>query len=165
MDDPFFPSKPAFDLGNFEMKRMVLSPEHWATYNMPHVLTWSLTRFDKANAVNIPKNEHGVYSFVVQPGIAQHSACSYLMYVGKTEKQGLQKRFLQYFGHINETSRRGHISKLLRQWKDYLWFCYAPIADLNLIDGTEQALLNSYLPPYNHSYRGVVGKQLKILFS
>jgi hypothetical protein len=165
MDDPFIPSKPGFDLGIYEMKRMVLSPAHWATYNSPLELKWTMTRFDKANAANVPKDDQGVYSFLIQPGIAQHTACSYLMYVGKTEKQGLRKRFQQYFEHIPETSRRAHISKLIRQWQDHLWFCYAPITDHNLIDGAEQALLNSYLPPYNHSYRGVVAKQLKHLFT
>lgn len=165
MDDPFFPTKLAFDLGLYRIERMILSPKHWATFNMPNTLNWKITKFDSANAGNVPATQFGVYSFVVQPGIAGHSACSYLMYVGKAEDQSLRKRFHQYFAHFKDTSRRTNISKLLRLWQGHIWFCYAPIADQSKIDDAEQALLNAYLPPFNKRYKGVVAKQLRYLFS
>jgi excinuclease UvrABC nuclease subunit len=87
------------------------------------------------------------------------------MYVGKAEKQSLRARFEQYFEHLTETSRRTNISKMLRLWRNHLWFYYAPVADITKIDGTEQALLNAFLPPFNRRYRGMVAKQLRHLFS
>lgn len=164
MDDPFSASKP-FTLANYHMNRMVLSPEHWASFPSHHRLGWTLTKFEKSNAANIPADQNGVYSFLVVPGIAAHTGCSYLMYIGKAERQSLRTRFNQYFEHITETSRWVHISKMLRLWQDHLWFCYAPVADSTKIDATEQDLLNAFLPPFNHRYKGVVAKQLKVLFA
>ena len=148
LDDPFSPAKP-FVLGNYRVERMVLSPDHWKTFSLPHRLSWTATQFDRRNAKEIPNDQRGVYSFLVQPGIAEHTACSYLMYVGKAERQSLRARFEQYFEHLTETSRRTNISKMLRLWRGNLWFCFAPVSDLTKIDITEQALLNAYLPPYN----------------
>jgi excinuclease UvrABC nuclease subunit len=164
MDDPFSPSKP-FVLANYRVERMVLSPAHWKTFSLGHRLRWTATKFDRANRANVPNDKNGVYSFLVQPGIAKHTACSYLMYVGKAETQSLRERFDQYFDHLTETSRRTNISKMLRLWQGFLWFCFAPVTDQTLIDGTEQALVNAYLPPYNRRYRGVVAKQLRYLFA
>jgi len=87
------------------------------------------------------------------------------MYVGKAEDQTLRQRFRQYFGHMLETSRRTNISKMLVLWKHNLWFYFAPVADKSNIDTTEQALLNAFLPPFNHRYKGTVAKQLRFLFS
>lgn len=164
MDDPFSPAKP-FLLPNYHVKRMVLSPEHWATFPKHHSLGWTLTKFDKSNAAHVPADKMGVYSFVVQPEIANHTGCSYLMYIGKAERQSLRARFNQYFAHIKETSRRVHVSKMLRYWQGHLWFAFAPVADATKIDATEQDLLKAFLPPFKHSYKGVVAKQLKVLFS
>ena len=165
MDDPFLPTKSSFSLPNYRVERMILSPEHWAGFNSPNGLQWTIEKFEKNSTKNIPSNQFGVYSFLVQPGIAGHSACSYLMYVGKAENQSLQQRFTQYFGHLNETSRRTNISKLLRLWHGHIWFCYAPVANQSLIDDTEQALINAFLPPFNRRYRGIVAKQLRYLFA
>ncbi|MEI7937861.1 MAG: hypothetical protein WCK27_14325 [Verrucomicrobiota bacterium] len=164
MDDPFSSTKP-FKLGNYRVERLVLSPDHWQNFSPPQQLAWQFTKFSLANATNVTDTENGVYSFVVQPGIADHPACAYLMYVGKAEDQTLRERFKQYFGHMVETSRRTNISKMLLLWKDNLWFYFAPVTDKAKIDDTEQALLNAYLPPFNHRYRGTVAKQLRYLFS
>lgn len=144
---------------------MILSPAHWKTFLLKPRLRWTATKFERANMQKVTNNTRGVYSFLVQPGIAQHTQCSYLMYVGKTEKQSLRERFAQCFGHLTETSRRTNISKMLRLWQDHLWFCFAPVADKRMIDGIEQALLNAFLPPFNRRYRGMVAKQLRHLFS
>ena len=165
LDDPFSAKKP-FVMGNYRVERMVLSPSHWRAFSPPPLkLIWRITKFDPSNVKYVPANQNGVYSFVVDPGIADHPACAYLVYVGKAEDQSLRARFKQYFGHKKETSRRTNISKMLRLWDGYLWFCFAAVADTAKIDSTEQALLNAYLPPFNRSYRGIVAKQLRYLFS
>jgi hypothetical protein len=86
------------------------------------------------------------------------------MYVGKAEDQTLRQRFSQYFRHKTDTSRWPHISKMLLLWENHLWFYFAHVADDTKIDNTEQALLNSYVPPYNRRYRGVVKRQVAHMF-
>jgi hypothetical protein len=164
MDDPFAPRKP-FTLGNYRVERIVLSPDHWNTYRSKRPLTWGWTKFNKSNAARVPSDRGGVYTFLVQPQIAEHPACSYLMYVGKTEDQSLRKRFRQYFNEQEDSSDRVHITKMLQLWRKHLWFYFAPVNDIRKIDGIEQALMNAFLPPYNHRYRGVVARQLRYLFS
>jgi hypothetical protein len=150
MDDPFAPKKP-FGLKDYRVERMVLSPSHWNKFKLKHVFCWQSTRFDPANAGKIPANKMGVYSFVVRPEIAAHPHCAYLMYVGKAENQSLRKRFKNYFRELKDTSRRVHVSKMLRLWQQHLWFCYAPVANVKNIDAVEDALINAY---QNISYFG-----------
>ena len=164
MDDPFAPKKP-FGLKDYKVERMVLSPEHWNAFSLKHTFKWASTRFERANVAQIPANKKGVYSFVVRPEIADHPNCAYLMYIGKTEEQTLRKRFIQYFRELKDTSRRVHISKMLRLWQKNLWFCFTPVANVKKIDKIENALLNAYLPPFNHRYKGIVSKQVKYILS
>jgi hypothetical protein len=164
MDDPFSKKKP-FELGNYRVNRMVLSPKHWKKFSSPTKLAWKGTKFKTSNAKKVPDVKGGVYSFVVQPDIAEHPSCAYLMYVGMTKKQTLRARFNQYFRHQTDTSRRTNISKMLRLWDKHLWFYFASIADLTKIEATEQALLNAYLPPVNDQYKGTVATQLRYLFT
>ena len=164
MDDPFSKKKP-FTIGNYRLTRMVLSPDHWKKFSSPSTLAWDGTKFKPSNANKVPDTKSGVYSFVVQPNIAKHPACAYLMYIGKAQDQSLRERFKQYFAHKTDTSRRTNISKMLRLWDRHLWFYFASVTDLTKIDDTEQALLNAYLPPFNSRYKGTVAKQLRYLFS
>ena len=164
MDDPFSKTQP-FTLPNYNEKRFVLSPEHWQTFPPPVQLAWNFTKFTKSNATNVPNDKKGVYTFVVKPDVANHPACAYLMYVGKAEDQTLRQRFKQYFQHKTDTSRWPHISRMLLLWEDNLWFYFAHIADDTKIDDTEQALPNSYVPPCNRRFRGIVKRQVEYLFA
>src|SRR5689334_7568932 len=83
------------NLAEFHIKRMVLSPQHWKEYSVGTKLKWTAVKFTYANAGEIPKLQ-GVYTFLVQPGIADHPLCSYLLYVGETENQDFKKRYQQY---------------------------------------------------------------------
>ena len=69
----------------------ILWPRQWKTYVDTH--NWKSFRLDKTEKNHIPKRA-GVYSLLVQPGIANHPACSYLMYIGKTTS--LYRRFMDY---------------------------------------------------------------------
>lgn len=96
MDDPFSKRK-RFALGDYRLTRLVLSPEHWKKFSSPSKLIWGGTKFKPSNAKNVPDGKSGVYSFVVQPNIAEHPACAYLMYVGKAEKQSLRTDLISIF--------------------------------------------------------------------
>jgi excinuclease UvrABC nuclease subunit len=164
MDDPLLPPKNRTSLADFIPRRMLLSPAHWKACKLPQKLSWEWTKFTRSNSRDVPNDKSGVYSFLVQPGIADHPACSYLMYVGKAEKQSLRERFNQYFRDESDESRRLHIHEMFRLWKGHLWFYFAPISDNTKIDAVELALIHAYLPPRNHEFKGSIKRQIQKLF-
>ena len=152
-------------LGDFHVKRMVLSPFHWAACKLPVDLTWKAVRFTRANTKNIPQAQ-GVYTFLVQPGIANHPCCSYLLYVGKTEEQSFKQRYQQYLREqrAGDESKRPHVTDMLDKWNGFLWFYFARIEQADQIGNVENTLLAAYLPPSNKTFPGKVGRALKVLF-
>src|SRR5262249_5226672 len=108
----------------YRVDRMVLSPRHWGSCKLAVQLNWKPVKFKAANAKKVPKNQKGVYSFVVKPRIANHKNVSYLIYVGKAQKQSFQARYRQYLGHFRkgEKSKWFHVAMFLHKWQDHLWF-------------------------------------------
>ena len=152
-------------LGDFHIKRMILSPFQWAACTLPINLTWRVVKFTSRNVRMIPKTR-GVYTFLVQPGIVNHPCCSYLLYVGETENQNFRQRYQQYLREkrAGDESRRPHVTDMLDKWDDFLWFCFASIEQEDLIKGVEDALLSAYLPPSNKAFPAKVSRALKRLF-
>lgn len=152
-------------LAEFHIKRMVLSPQHWKAYRLSVALSWQAVKFTYANAHLIPKTR-GVYTFLVQPGIANHPKCSYLLYVGETEGQNFKIRYRQYLreSRAGDKSARPHVTDMLEKWDGFLWFCFAPIGRAELIEAVENALLAAYLPPSNKDFPATVSKALRKLF-
>lgn len=143
---------------------MILFPSAWAACVLSVNLTWQGVRFDAAYVQNIPADQRGIYSFVVQPNIANHPACSYLLYVGQT-KRNFRVRYREYLRDEAEglRSRRLHISGMLNKWKGYLWFYFAHIDDETLIEPTEDVLLAAYLPPTNIEMPGKLRQKMAFL--
>lgn len=146
----------ARDLRDHHVDRIVLSPTRWKKYNNKTPLVWSMVKYDKSQKSNIPDNKGGVYTFVVMPGIGNHPHCSFLLYVGKTERQTLRERFLQYFGEEKRKGGRIHIQAMLGNWKEYLWFCFATIDDENNIESVEDDLISAFVPPFNRVFKGIL---------
>lgn len=152
-------------LGDFHVKRMILSPFQWADCKLPLDLTWEAVRFTRRNMRIIPETQ-GVYTFLVQPGIANHPCCSYLLYVGETENQSFRRRYQQYLREkgAGDESVRPHVTNMLEKWDGFLWFCFARIEQTDLIDAVEDALLTAYLPPSNKAFPAKVSHALRELF-
>lgn len=152
-------------LADFHLKRMVLSPFQWAACRLPVDLTWKTVKFTQRNNQMIPETG-GVYSFLVQPGIANHPCCSYLLYVGKTENQTFRRRYQQYIREkrAGDESGRPHVTDMLEKWDGFLWFCFARIKQADLIENVENALLTAYLPPSNKAFPAKVSHALRVLF-
>jgi len=148
-------------LKKYHVDRVILSPEHWATFANEVSLSWVLVRFDKSQNSLIPDDRAGVYTFVVKPGIADHPECAYLLYVGKAENQSLRERFTQYFYERNARKGRPKVQKMLNLWDHHLWFCYATIEDPTEIHGIEQGLISAYLPPINDEFPAEIRKAMK----
>ena len=139
---------------------LFLWPRQWSNYNRPDVFNWEIYRFQLDEVENIP-NEPGIYSFVIQPEVASHPYCAYLMYIGKT-KRTLQQRFKEYFQEQENAERgRPKILRLLNKYQGYLHFCCLTIAETKQITDIENALIRAFLPPCNSTFpaeiRPVIG--------
>lgn len=167
MDDIFSKPPSKYELKDFRLCRMVLSPPQWQLCKLPVSLAWRAVRFQRANVNRVPNNAKGIYTFVVKPGIANHPSCAYLMYVGKAEKQMLRGRFSQYFAEKDEgeASRRPHVTEMLLKWDKFLWFYYAEISDATKIKRVEDELLTAYLPPSNRTFPSTVRRAVARLFA
>ena len=137
----------------------ILSPQRWKSYNLPDAFNWDIHPFQPDQIGNIP-NEPGIYSFVIQPGIASHSDCSYMMYIGKTERT-LRERFREYLRDQNKRTSRPNILRLLNKYQGYIHFCCSVIAKTERISEIEKELITSFLPPCNDQLpagvRSVIG--------
>ena len=69
----------------------LLWPHFWQTYLSVH--NWESRPLNRVNERHIPQAP-GVYSLLLQPGIAGHKLCSNLMYIG--EAKDLRVRFHDY---------------------------------------------------------------------
>lgn len=148
---------------SFMVERMILNPNQWKAYPNRVPLTWHKIKFNSAGATNIPNTSFGIYSFIVIPEIANHPNCSYLLYVGMTNKQNFRQRYRQYLRNQNSPGKRPHINAMLNKWREHLWFCYAPIQQANIIRSIEDDLLAAYLPPFNKSFPANVREPMKVL--
>ena len=152
-------------LAEFHVKRMVLSPYQWAACQLALDLDWEAVKFTPRNMRRVPKTR-GVYTFLVQPGIANHPSCSYLLYLGETQDQDFRKRYQQYLREKrnSDKSARPHVADMLQKWDGFLWFCYARIDQDNIIEDIENTLLTAYLPPTNKDFPANVSRALRRLF-
>ena len=132
-----------------------LVPQQWAAYNLPDSFKWEIHPFQLDQVENIP-SKPGIYSFVIQPKIASHPYCAYLMYIGKTERT-LQQRFREYFSEQQDAEKgRPKLLILLNLYQEYLHFCCAPIVETERIMEIENALINAFLPPFNDRYPAAI---------
>jgi hypothetical protein len=144
-------------LKKYQIERMVLSPKYWTACKLPIPLSWTTVKYDKKRKNELPE-KRGVYTFIVKPNIVGHPECAYLLYVGQTEAQTLRKRFMQYFSEERKPKGREHIKLMARLWRKNLWYCYAPIDNVSLIEDIEKSLIKAFVPPLNRNFPGVLGK-------
>ena len=136
-------------------QRFVLSPRQWVTYTQSH--TWRNEKLERARATQIPESP-GIYTLILQPGIAGHPLCSYLMYVGQTIS--LRRRFREYLGMERRVDRRPKVSYFLNKYNGYACFCYTLVAAATLTN-VENGLTAAYLPPLNEDYEGIISTAMR----
>jgi hypothetical protein len=134
-----------------------LYPRYWHECADVQIACWNMIKLNGSERLEVPE-EPGIYTLLVQPGIALHPACSYLMYVGKSKS--LRRRFGEYLNESRRETGRPKIVRLLNKYPDHLWFCYTLIED-EALDVVEDALIAAYVPPANDQMpaevRGAVG--------
>ena len=97
--------------------RFTLSPTFWDDLALGQTLTWYGVKFDSESASNVPNDMIGVYSFVVEPSIANHEL-AYLLYIGMTDRTELQSEVSAVFGISSRakypaTSRSIHAERMV----------------------------------------------------
>lgn len=118
-----------------------LWPERWSTYSDVH--EWNLSRLADSELHNIPADP-GIYTLLALPGIADHPACSFLMYVGQTVS--LRRRFGEYLNKERRESGRPKMFRFLNMYSDQVWFCFT-LVDKASLDAVEDGLRDAYIPP------------------
>jgi len=124
---------------------LVLWPKKWQDYHCSQAGDWETYRLGDVERESIP-DQPGIYTLLVQPGIAKHPACSYLMYVGQATS--LHRRFGDYLNRERRATGRPKIFRLLNKYSDHLWFCFSRIPQESLTE-VEDALIAAHVPPCN----------------
>ncbi len=133
------------------------SPERWSQCVLPADLQWMSVPFTEDNQDSVPSDQFGVYAFMLEPAFVGPPKSAYLLYIGQTgDTRGFRRRYGDYL-YYQRTGNRFVISRMLRRWDGHIWFYYAPVADATLLDGIENVLLNTCIPPYNDKFKGRAG--------
>ena len=142
--------------------KFTLSPKFWDELSLQRTLTWHRVKFDADLVDSVPDDLFGVYSFVVEPGVANHKL-SYLLYIGMTRDQNFRARYKQYLRHRDaEDTSWIHVKYMLREWYDQLIFYYAPLEDPDIVKDTEDRLLEAFLPPIPRAFPATVRRAVSL---
>ncbi len=132
-------------------RHFMLCPNTWRGYTTTH--RWQGEKLESAKVGQIP-DAPGIYTLILKPGIADHPACSYLMYVGKTNS--LRNRFRDYLTSEKLATGRPRIFIFLNLYDGFICFYYTPV-NMNALDIVEDALTDAYQPPLNTEVKGTIG--------
>ena len=133
-----------------------LWPQKWSAYSLSDQFNWETHPFQANQVRNIP-SEPGIYSFIIQPGIASHPHSSYLMYIGRTERP-LRVRFGEYLRERENPLGRPKIVRLLNKYQGYIHFCCSVVLQADRIAEIEKALIEAFLPPCNDQFSTEVNR-------
>lgn len=136
--------------------RFVLWPRQWNLAAKDQYL-WHTCRFESSSRSSVPDHS-GVYTFLIQPEICGHPACSYLMYVGKAKS--LQSRFGNYLSEMRRETGRPRIVRLLNKYPQNTWFCFTLVA-WDEVSKVEDMLIETYIPPCNDKFPAYIARVLK----
>lgn len=128
----------------------VLYPKSWAACSCLHSLAWHAVRLQHGQEGGIP-HRAGVYTLLIQPGILDHPACSYLMYVGRSKD--LRRRFAEYLDERKRYTGRPLVYRVLALYPAHTWFAYAQVPRQALCE-VECNLIAAYIPPANDRLEG-----------
>ncbi len=127
-----------------------LWPKLWQEYieNTDYTLTWSKCKFIDSEADNIPQ-QPGLYTFIIQPCIANHPLNSYIMYIGMTSRT-LRQRFKEYHSEMRRETGRPKIVRMLTKYPNNTYFCYTIVRESSSeLKDKEKALMAAWIPPCN----------------
>lgn len=145
-----------------ETPSFTLSPHLWTGLTLTRPLKWSKVKFDSTAASQVPNDLIGVYSFVVEPSVANLDL-AYLLYIGMT-RQNFRARFRKYLRHqTEERTNRPRVQVMLRTWPENLSFYYAPLDDRDIVKSVEDELIIALKPPVPRLYPARIRQRFKLL--
>ena len=138
-------------------RAFILAPRMWQNCNLAVDLQWQSVRYGENYRDAVPSNSCGVYAFILVPEITGSPETAYLLYIGKTERP-FRTRYKEYLPDESTDWAVRPIYRALDKWQDYIWFHFAPIKDPDLLESTEETLINACVPPYNYKFTGTIGR-------
>lgn len=138
--------------------------KRWEDFRPPVGITWNWISvpFAKASAQRVPNQQHGLYTFILCPRVADHPKNQFVLYVGKAEKTSLRQRFRHYLQEM-EKVKRSHICYALKKYDSYLEFCFTTVGNQSDIGPGEDALLVALMPPLNKEFPASVSRIINVL--
>jgi hypothetical protein len=148
--------------GAHVIRRAIFWPERWKAFNPPPSIAWNWQSvpFEKASAAAVPADEHGLYSFILCPGVASHPRNYFVLYVGKADNMTLRARFRSYFRDMKRVKRPA-LAFVLTKYFGHLEFCFVPVSQASDIDPGEESLLSALIPPFNTQFRGEISEIIR----
>ncbi len=141
-------------LARYHIGTVHLSPLLWDRHAIASPkLQWKEVKFKRANAPQIPERR-GVYAFLIKnkKSTARWPFHGYIMYIGIAGKPGtggnLRKRFGDYFSKT-QLAARPSIDRLVRTWKNVLYFNFAAVGATTDLLRLEENLAGAIVPPCN----------------
>ncbi len=136
---------------------VIMSPNLWARFTTPslHVWNWNWVPFQRDFAKCVPHDKHGVYTFTIAPGVAEHPLLYLVSYVGKADNMTLKARFLTYFSE-KRSVKRSQIGYFLRKYDGFIMFSFCPVKETEIISEIEDSLISALMPYLNRSWPGEV---------
>ena len=125
---------------------IVMWPQLWSEFTTPpnHIWNWDSVPFRRDCSDAVPDDQHGVYTFAIAPGVAQHPLLYLVTYVGKAYRMTLRARFLSYFNE-KRSLKRPRIGRFLRRYDGFIMFSFCPVADVSAISEIEDQLINALI--------------------
>ena len=139
---------------------VIMSPNLWARFTTPslHVWNWNSVPFQRDFADWVPHDEHGVYTFTIAPGVAEHPLLYLVSYVGKAYDMTLRARFLTYFTQ-KRSVKRPQIGYFLRKYDGFIMFSFCPVEETEIIPRIEDELISALMPYLNRSWPAEVSSK------
>ena len=131
----------------------------WQLCHLPVDLHWERVRFGEPYSVDVPVDSFGIYAFMLTPEAQGAPSTAYLLYVGMTERP-FRTRYKEYLLEDSSDWAIRPIYRALDKWRDYIWFHFAPMEDLHLLESIEETLINACIPPCNVKFTGTIGRAI-----
>ncbi len=143
-----------------------LPPHQWRACKLNISLSWDFVRFERQNRRHIPK-QRGIYAFVVKPGVPETFDHGYLLYIGQAGGSSSRTLYDRYADYMSPSQiiKRPRINLMMANWKDHLYFYFAPIQDRRRnLEAIEVTLNDTFIPPcVEADYSVVIKRAVKVL--
>jgi len=125
----------------------------WLRYSLTDKFEWRTLSFKYCNRREIPRKP-GIYSFVINPTVAQHPQ-RYLCYIGKSDN--LQRRYEEYLREAENNYGRPKIVRVLKKWEGFMEFSFT-LLEKSRLENVENYLIKTFVPYANDQYPAQVSR-------